>query len=65
MRDRFAGRIWGSSCKADSVLDPYLNPLVLGQGVAEYVQQVIDLLGTRIGPNDWILKQKLEKGQEP
>lgn len=64
-RDRFAGRIWGSSCKADSVIDPYLDPLVLGQSLAQIVGQVIDLLGVRIGPNDCILKQKVQKHQQP
>ncbi|WFD19739.1 hypothetical protein MCAP1_001975 [Malassezia caprae] len=65
MRDRFAGRIWGSSCKADTILNPDLNPLVLGQSMKQTVQQVIDFWGARIGPNDIILKKKLEKGQEP
>jgi len=65
MRDRFAGRIWGSSCKADSISDPVLDPFVLGQSMVQVVQQVIDLLGKRIGPRDWILKQKLEKNREP
>lgn len=65
MRDRFEGRIWGSECKSDSIMDPYLDPFVLGQSLSQTMVQVMNLLGSRIGPKDSILKNKLQKHQEP
>ncbi|KAL4402243.1 Lipase [Malassezia pachydermatis] len=65
MRDRFNDKPWGDRCQRDSISDPILNPLSLGQSLTQVVQQVIDLLGTRIGPADSIMNAKISSHQIP
>ncbi|WFD01217.1 hypothetical protein MYAM1_003979 [Malassezia yamatoensis] len=65
MRDRFKGKSWGANCQYPSTSDPWFDPYVLGQNVADFLQQVLDLAGNRIGNNDSILNHKVKHKQTP
>ncbi|WFD06144.1 hypothetical protein MVES1_001486 [Malassezia vespertilionis] len=65
LRDRFKGKDWGADCQWVTTLNPYWNPAVLGKSITQVLQQVLDLVGGRIGPNDKILKSKISDHQTP
>lgn len=65
LRDRFNGKQWGETCQYPVLLDPWFNLFNLGESYAEFVQQLLDLLGRRIGKDDHILMAKLKKQEVP
>ena len=65
MRDRFKGEDFGGQCQYPSSNDPWFNPQILGTSAAIYLQQVLDLIGNRIGGHDSILWDKVHSKQQP
>lgn len=65
MRQRFQGGDWGERCQRPSISSPILSPTSLGQSLVQVAQQLIALLGTRIGPKDMILNAKVQNHEEP
>ena len=65
LRDRFSGKAWPNGCRFDSTSSPWWNPDILGKSVTEVLQQVLDLFGSRIGKNDNIVKDSIDKKQSP
>ncbi|WFD30590.1 hypothetical protein MSPP1_001611 [Malassezia sp. CBS 17886] len=65
LRDRFSNKSWGARCQYPSVVNPELSPNVLGKSISSVLQQVLDLLGNRIGKHDSIVKHKVDQEKNP
>lgn len=65
MRDRFQGKNFGDDCQYPSVSNPEWDINVLGSTVSNFLQQVLDLIGGRIGSGDSILNSKLKQKETP
>ena len=65
MRDRFRGKNWYNECQFTQTLDPWFNIVNAATSLGKFWQQMLDLLGGRIGKADSLLLSKLKKHQIP
>lgn len=65
MKHRFSGKSWNDNCEFSTKADPWFNIIKALQSLGNFGQQMVDLLGGRIGKSDSILMSKIENHHVP
>ena len=62
IRDRMSNKPFVSGCKWESADNPLWQPDILGARLVEVFNSILNLMGTKVGQSDAIIKESIKNG---